>query len=74
MTKKPVIEFLEFIKEGHIEGKRFFVFQNTIGEFRAIPDDLIPNPTLAPGTRVKALVRPKGCAGREIEAVYSLND
>ncbi len=70
MATKSEIEDLIFLKECWLEDKQFMVFQNTKDELRAVEAQFVNIKGLKIGDKLKAMVRPRGCAGREIEKVY----
>ncbi len=67
--KKRILEELLFVKEGRVEDKVFYIFQNPVGELRAVEAAKVKVAVLQPGDKIKAWVARKGCAGREIEQV-----
>jgi hypothetical protein len=64
-------EMLTLIKISHFENTPFYIFMNEEGEFRSMETSKSAIP-LDPGSVVKANIRKKGCAGREIIALCSL--
>ncbi len=63
--EKEFIEVLTLIKESSFENKSFYIFTNEKGDFRSLESDKFDTP-LTPGVVIKAKMRKKGCANREI--------
>ncbi len=61
-------EILTLIKISSFENTPFYIFMNEEGEFRSIETSKSAI-SLEPGSIVKASIRKKGCAGREITAL-----
>lgn len=70
MPGKTEIEELIFLKEGTVADKNFYIFQNQLGELRAVEKERIDLNGLKKGDKLKAKVSKKGCAGREIEQLF----
>ncbi|MTK53247.1 hypothetical protein [Paludibacter sp.] len=64
-------EILTLIKISSFENTPFYIFMNEEGEFRSLEANKSAL-MLEPGAIVKASIRKKGCAGREITALCSL--
>ncbi len=67
MSHKTEIEELVYLKEGRVEDKLFFIFQNTNGELRAVEALKINLDKVVPGEKYTARVRRVGCSNRVIE-------
>lgn len=63
-------EELEYIKEGNVEDKLYFIFMTTTGEYRAVEAEKIHYRDISPGQKFKARVKRRGCSGREIEELF----
>lgn len=61
-------EILTLIKISRFENTPFYIFMNEEGEFRSLETSKSAI-QLDPGAIVKASIRKKGCAGREIIAL-----
>ena len=69
--KKLEKEILEYVKEGQVEDKVFFIFLTSTGEYRAVEAEKLPFSNINPGQKFNALVKPRGCSGREIVEIYA---
>ncbi len=67
MKNKVEIEELVYLKEGRVEDRLFFIFQNTSGELRAVEAAKINLTKVDPGEKYRAQVRRVGCSNRIIE-------
>ncbi|MDP4202207.1 MAG: hypothetical protein Q8861_05905 [Bacteroidota bacterium] len=61
-------EILTLIKISNFEDIPFYIFMNEQGEFRSMETSKSAV-SVQPGSVVKASIRKKGCAGREITAL-----
>lgn len=69
MEIKTEIEKLIYLKEGQIEDKLYFIFTNIAGEFRAVNAETLNITQLCCGKEYSAVVKRKGCSGREITEI-----
>ncbi|GAT63987.1 hypothetical protein [Paludibacter jiangxiensis] len=65
-------EILTLIKISSFEDTPFYIFMNEQGEFRSLETSK-SEISVQPGSVVKACIRKKGCAGREITALSPLS-
>ena len=70
MEKDLEKEVLEYIKKGKVEDKVFFIFLTSAGEYRAVEAEKLKNQTINPGQKFNALVKRRGCSGREIVEIF----
>ncbi len=70
MKQKIEFEELVYLKEGRVEDRLFFIFQNSNGELRAVEAAKINLQKVNPGEKYKARVRKVGCSNRVIEHIY----
>nr|WP_321410280.1 hypothetical protein [uncultured Carboxylicivirga sp.] len=74
MRNQKNSEILIFLKESELADKRFYIFQNELGELRAVESVKFNLTELNPGDKLTAEVFHKGCAGREIHQITKMND